>query len=231
MLESLVKIRSLGLIIYPIFSTFIGYHSTVLNLKLVHLLIVQDILVSPDILRSYFACELSACAGACCWEGDFGAPLAEAEIPQIELFARQFRSILSAESRRTIDAVGPVTYYSGMHANGTSLNKNGSCIFMVLDDKGVASCAIENTWSNGSFELRKPISCHLYPIRHKNPANSPFSLLEYDRWDICSPACSNGRSKGIPLFRFSREALTRAFGHEFYETLESAFSDRVDLGD
>ena len=105
---------------------------------------------------------------------------------------------------------------------GTSLVNNGPCAFMTKDVNGAAQCGIEQAWRAGEVDFRKPISCHLYPIRVSKNEIAGFEALNYDRWDICSAACSLGAEYQMPVYQFLKEAIIRKYGTEFYEELDAA---------
>ncbi|MEO0775659.1 MAG: DUF3109 family protein [Bacteroidota bacterium] len=186
------------------------------------MLIIQDVLIHDDVVQEKFLCQLDACQGACCWEGDWGAPLEAEEIPILVELLDRIRPYLTPEGRAVIEEKGPAVYYEEPGEYGTALLDNGACSFLTYNALGIAQCGIEQAYNDGAVDFKKPISCHLYPIRiHTNPEVN-FEALNYDRWDICSAACSNGAKAKLPLYRFAREALIRKYGEEFYEELDAA---------
>ncbi len=186
---------------------------------------IGDILVSDDVVSQQFLCNLDACKGACCWEGDFGAPLDEAELPVLEQIYEAVKSYLLPEGRAAIEANGPYTYFKEPEEYGTTLLENGACAFMVYDSDGVAKCGIEQAYKDGATDFKKPISCHLYPIRVLKNEPAGFEALNYDRWDICSAACEKGQAHQLPVYQFVREAIVRKYGEAFYEQLHAAAID------
>jgi Fe-S-cluster containining protein len=186
------------------------------------MILIGDILISDDLIEEQFLCNLSACKGACCWEGDWGAPLEREELYTLENIYEAVRPFLSDEDIATIEAKGLFTYFEDPKMYGTSLQPDGACVFMVRDDLGVAKCGIEQAYLAGQTDFRKPISCHLYPVRVSKNEENGFEALNYDRWDICSAACELGKEKKLPVFQFVREALIRRYGAEFFEELEAA---------
>jgi hypothetical protein len=188
------------------------------------MIIVRGKLVSPEVLQSYFACELTMCKGACCWEGEFGAPLDEEELDQIETVAPVVYPYLPRTGKALLDAEGPVTYYRERGFHGTTLAANGACVFMIWED-GSAKCSIERAYEDGRTGFRKPVSCHLYPIRIERDDQTGFETLRYDRWDICSPACQTGMRRHIKLLDFVREGLSRKYGEEFFDELQAISAD------
>lgn len=178
---------------------------------------VKDKVVSTDLFTEDFVCNLSACKGACCIEGDAGAPLSEEEVSILEDVLEEVLPFMRKEGIEAVEEQG-VFYLDIDREPVTTLIKGAECAFVVFDANGVAQCAIEKAWEAGKSTFRKPVSCHLYPIRVKQ--FSGFHALAYDRWDLCAEACVLGKSLQVPVFRFLREPLIRAFGEEFYHELE-----------
>lgn len=186
------------------------------------MLIVQNILISDDVIQEQFACNLSACKGACCWEGDYGAPLAEEELPILQQIYSAVAPFLSEEGKAVIAKTGTSYYDEDAEGYTTPLINGGPCVYMTYDAQGVALCGIEQAFFAGHIDFRKPISCHLYPIRVNSNKEGSFQALNYDRWDICSAACTKGKQEKIPVYEFVKEALIRAYGQAFYDELAAA---------
>ena len=186
------------------------------------MLLIQEKFIHLHILTSHFSCQTAICKGSCCTEGDYGAPLEKQEIEQIKSIIPKLLSILSEEERYFIRE-NNFWYWEKENKNlAVSLKPDGSCIFLVKDG-GIAKCGFELMYLKGEINFKKPISCHLYPIRVSKKAEDIFETLEYDRWDICKSACSK---KFKPLIQFCKEAICRKYGESFYEQLEQA---RIDL--
>lgn len=184
------------------------------------MLIIQDKLVNDDVLQSYFACDLNACKGACCWEGDYGAPIENDEIDQIDSNLTSIRQYLDKESNSIIDTEGYSTYYKDINTLGTSLKAKGDCVFLKREN-GVAYCAIEKAYYDGKSDFLKPVSCHLYPVRIDHDPHTGFEILSYHRWHICNAACAKGKKEQIPLHKFIKQGIIRKYGEEFYNELEA----------
>ena len=184
------------------------------------MLIVKDVLVSDEIVEEQFICNLKACKGACCWEGDWGAPLEKPELKILEQIYEHVAPYLSEEGKAVIKEEGLFTYYEEPKEYGTTLLKNGACVYMTYDELGIAKCGIEQAYLAGATDFKKPISCHLYPIRVKANEKTGFEALNYDEWDICSAACELGKKEQLPVYRFVKEALVRKYGEDFYEELD-----------
>ncbi len=188
------------------------------------MIIVQDKLVSDDVVEEQFICNLSACKGACCWEGDAGAPLEDAELKILDEIYPKIKNFLSPAGIAAIEAQGTHQWFSNTENWGTTLIDGGPCAFMSYDESGCAKCGIEQAHKAGVIDFLKPISCHLYPIRVEKNEEIGFEALNYDRWDICSAACTLGQKEQVPVYRFLKEAIIRKYGEDFYEELEGAAS-------
>jgi hypothetical protein len=186
------------------------------------MIIIQGKLVREDVLEEEFACHLEACKGACCWEGDWGAPLEDEELKVLEREYPNIRPFLSEEGQKAIDEHGPYAYYEEPKENGTLLLKNGACAFLSRDENGIARCGIERAFEAGATPFPKPVSCHLYPVRAAQDPQTGLEMLVYDRWDICAAACRKGQKEGVPLHQFVKNGLIRKYGAAWFEELEAA---------
>ena len=186
------------------------------------MIMIEDILISEDIVKEKFACDLSACKGACCIEGDYGAPLSEEEILTMEKLLPEILPYLPESSQKAIKEKGFYTYNKEESVSETNLMPDGACVFMGRDNLGITFCGIQKAYREGKISFYKPVSCHLYPIRVSHNHMNGFQTLNYDRWDICDAACSNGKKKKIKLYAFVKEALIRKYGEDFYEQLDHA---------
>lgn len=178
---------------------------------------IEDKLVSLDIFEKKFVCNLSACKGACCVEGDAGAPLEKNEIDLIERNLSGIKKHMTPEGIKEINDNG-ISYLDRDDIPVTSLVNDKACAFVFYDESNTAKCSIEKAYKEGDSSFLKPLSCHLYPIRVKKMKY--YEALNYDQWDICEPACSNGRDLNVSVFRFLKEPITRAYGENFYKKLE-----------
>lgn len=185
------------------------------------MIIINNVIVQDSVVEERFECELSACKGACCWEGDYGAPLEEEEIETLEQINDILLPYLDEKSQRLLEKEGGIKYFEEPKMFGTNLHKNGACVYLTFSD-GIALCGIEKAWKDGKTDFRKPISCHLYPIRVDKNYVSGFENMQYDEWEICSAACSKGEKNNIRVFEFAKDAIIRKYGLEFYAQLEEA---------
>lgn len=186
------------------------------------MLIIQDILVSDDVVEKNFICNLNACKGACCVAGDSGAPLELDEIPILSQIYEDVKPYLTEEGKAAIEELGLSVYYKKAAEYGTPLIDGGACAFVTFDDKGTALCGIEQAYNDGKVAFKKPISCHLYPIRIEMSKISNFEALNYDKWDICKAACALGEKEQLPVYKFLKEAIIRKYGADFYDELDAA---------
>jgi len=180
------------------------------------MLIVEPAILSDDILEKHFVCDLIKCKGACCVEGDLGAPL---ELEELDILKQELPNILpflTKEGKKVIEKEG---YYledwEGDYS--TTTVKGRECSFAIRDQRGILSCGIEKAWLEGKTTFQKPISCHLYPIRISKYGEN--EALNYHRWQICSDACKKGEELKIPLYQFLKGPLVRKYGEEWYARL------------
>ena len=188
---------------------------------------IDDQLISLEVIEEAFVCDLNACKGACCVEGDAGAPLTDEEVKIIEEEYPKFKSYIRAEGQAAVSKQGT----SVKDSDGewvTPLRDGKECAYTVFDEKRRAMCGIEMAWKEGKTSFIKPISCHLYPIRTKR--YSEFEAVNYERWNICSPACSLGKELKVPVFKFTKDALIRKYGEQWYAGLEEVAEEHYKMG-
>ena len=180
---------------------------------------IDDKIVSIDLLREGFACDLSKCKGICCVEGDSGAPLDIDEVDLLEEEWENYSPYMTEEGRRAVEEQGfMVVDVDGDYT--TPLVDNAACAY-ASEENGITFCAIERAYREGKCGFIKPISCHLYPIRVKRFRNGSVGL-NYHRWAVCSSARECGKRLGVPVYKGLKEPIIRAFGEEFYRQLELA---------
>lgn len=177
---------------------------------------IQDTLVSLDLAERYFCCDLEACKGQCCLDGDAGAPLAEGEADQIRNILSEIWGDLLPAAQREIEENG-VSYTDIEGDEVTSLVEGSNCVFATVDENGCWICAIERAFRQDRIKFYKPVSCHLYPVRLKK--YDSFTAVNYHRWKICKAAEVLGRAKGIRAYQFLEGPLRRRFGDEWYKEL------------
>lgn len=180
---------------------------------------IGSTLVSDDLLTEAFVCDLNACKGACCVEGEYGAPLTQEEADELAHLQDQIAPYLSDKGKATIADQGAwVTGEDGELE--TPLMPTGHCAYVIEDADKKLKCGLETVHQEGVLPFKKPLSCHLYPVRVQQ--YSSFEAVNYHRWDICGAACALGSSLKIKVYVFVKEALVRKFGEEWYAALEKA---------
>ncbi len=180
---------------------------------------IDDTLVSLDVVDANFTCDLEKCKGACCVQGDSGAPLLEEEVTILEKVVPDIYDYLQPEGVETLKANGVFTIDRDDELV-TPLIDGKECAYTVFDERGIARCGIEKAYFDGKTTFRKPVSCHLYPVRIKRYHD--YYAVNYDRWGICSPAIDKGNREKTPVFRFVDQALKRSFGNDWYKHLTRA---------
>ena len=178
---------------------------------------IDDKIVSSDLLRECFACDLSKCKGICCVEGDAGAPLELDEVDLLEEEYENYAPYMTEEGRQEVERQGFMVVDSDGDYT-TPLVNNAECAY-AFSENGVTFCAIERAYREGKCSFLKPISCHLYPIRVKQFSNGSYGL-NYHRWSVCRDAVECGKKIGLPVYNALKEPIIRRFGEEFYKALE-----------
>lgn len=179
------------------------------------MILVGNCIISDDIKDIEFCCNLDACKGACCIEGDAGAPLLKSELDIISENIKDIIPYLNKESVNDIEKHGFYEYdFTGELC--TRLINEKDCVFVVYEGD-TAYCGIEKAFREGKLDFIKPISCHLYPIRVVDYGE--FQALNYHKWEICSPALEKGKDLRLPLYKFLKEPLIRRFGDKWYKEL------------
>lgn len=180
---------------------------------------IDETIISFDVIEEKFVCHLEACQGACCVEGDSGAPLLKEELDIITKLLPQLLPLLPQTSKNVIAQQG--VYYIDVEAEPVISIVNGrECVFAIKQQDGLWSCAIEKLYTEGQTTFQKPISCHLYPVRAQRYMG--FTAVNYHRWNICDCARLQGSKLKVPVYRFLKEPLIRKFGAEWYAKLEIA---------
>jgi hypothetical protein len=180
---------------------------------------VEDKIISLDVFEKHFVCDLNACKGACCIEGDAGAPLLKEEEKILDEIYENVKPYMRKEGISEVENQGIVVY----DADGdltTPLINDRECAF-VIEESGISKCAIEKAYYDKKVDFKKPISCHLFPIRIKEYRD--FDAINYEKIKICKPACECGSKLEVPVYAFLKEPLIRKYGEAWYkELLEAA---------
>ena len=183
---------------------------------------INNTLVSESIIENDFVCNLSACKGACCVEGDAGAPLEPKEIDTIRDNFPLIKKYLNKKSLAEIVKQGLFVEKENGELETPIINGK-ECVYLSFDNQNFAHCSFEKAYNDGLISWKKPISCHLYPVRTKD--FSEFTSVNYDKWSICSDACKLGKELKVPVYKFVKEALVRKFGEKWYFELEQIASN------
>jgi hypothetical protein len=174
-------------------------------------------IVSLDVIESKFCCDLDHCKGACCVDGDSGAPVTTDEADAIERLFPFFKEYLSSGNIAEIERQG----FSLIDQDGdlvTPIVGKNECVFTFLDDKGITLCAIERAYFEKNTGFRKPVSCHLFPIRITEYKR--FDGVNYEKLKICKAGRACGKTNNLPLWKYLQEPLTRNYGEEWYNELK-----------
>jgi len=182
---------------------------------------IGDKIISRDLFENHFICHLEKCEGNCCVFGDSGAPLDKNEADLLDANYEKIKRFMRAEGKMAVSEKGKWVIDSDGD-RVTPLVGREECAYAVFEE-GIARCAIEIAYEEGSVGFQKPVSCHLYPIRISKLKNGV--ALNYHQWSICEPARIFGKNEGVPVFRFLKDPITRVFGIEFYEELELVFQE------
>ena len=186
------------------------------------MIVIDQTIISQDIADKYFVCDIEKCQGACCEEGDLGAPLDEEECGILEDIYDKVAPFITEAGRQAIAAQGQwITDWEGDFSTPTIADKE--CAYAIRNEKGAWACGIEKAYEAGAVEFRKPISCHLYPIRITK--YEEYDALNYNIWDICSPACGFGKKLGVEIYKFLKEPLIRKYGKDWYAALTEAIEN------
>lgn len=182
------------------------------------MIVLQNTVISDDLKDKFFVCNLDKCKGACCVEGDLGAPLEEEELQILADNYEIIKPYLSEAGRQAIAEQG--LYIKDWEDDfSTTTIGNRECAYAIYDDNLTLKCGIEQAYLDGKISWKKPISCHLYPIRITK--YDGFEALNYDKWQICNPACGFGAELGVRVYQFLKEPLIRKYGADWYQELES----------
>jgi hypothetical protein len=180
---------------------------------------IDNILISDSVISEQFVCDLIKCKGGCCVDGDAGAPLENEELQQLNNAYDSVLPYLTKESVNELQKQGKYIYDQefGWVTPTISL---GMCAYGIKDEKGIVKCGIEQAYNDGKTAWKKPVSCHLFPIKIKKVKKTKTDLVNYEpREDLCKAACSLGKKLKVPAYVFLKDALIRKYGSDFYETL------------
>ena len=188
------------------------------------MIVIDNILISDEIVEEQFVCDLIKCKGGCCVDGDAGAPLAEEERQKIDEVLPVVKQYLDQRSLNEIEKQGHYVWNDEFGWVTPAID-GGICVYATRDEKGIVKCGIEQAYRDGKIDWKKPISCHLFPIRIKLSELGNQEYVNYEpREDLCKAACKLGKKLKIPVYQFLKEPLIRKYGADFYEALEQIAS-------
>ncbi|TVQ12033.1 MAG: DUF3109 family protein [Balneolaceae bacterium] len=178
---------------------------------------IGDVLISDDVAKARFACDLGRCKGACCVLGAAGAPLKRSEIPVINKAWKTLRNDVRERAREVVADEGLIRNIE--NAPELNFTDGADCVFVVYEGD-VAFCSIQKAYEEGRFNWPKPVSCHLYPLRITDMGSVKMINYEYIP-SMCGPACDRGGREGIYLSDFLEDALIREFGSVWYKEFQA----------
>ena len=182
---------------------------------------IDNVLISDAIIEEHFVCDLNKCKGGCCVDGDAGAPLEDAELQELNAVYEAVLPYLNIESQQQLEKQGRYLFNPEFGWVTPTIDSK-ICVYGIRDNDGIVKCGIEQAYNDGKIAWRKPISCHLFPIRIKQSRNKKNEYVNYQpREDLCSAACSLGKKLKVPVYVFLKDAIIRKYGLTFYETLEA----------
>ena len=185
------------------------------------MIVINNKLVSDEIIEEQFVCDLNKCKGGCCVDGDAGAPLSKEELVHLNEVYEAVLPYLDEENKKELQRQGRYVY-DDEFGWVTPTIQSKVCVYGLTDPNGIVKCGIEQAYNDGKVSWKKPISCHLFPIRVQLSKNKETEYVNYEpREDLCSAACSLGKKLKVPVYVFLKDALVRKYGIEFYETLDA----------
>lgn len=188
---------------------------------------IDDVLITLDLFEKKFVCDLGACKGACCVEGESGAPLDDGEEAILEEIYPLIEPYLLPNAKKEIEAQGKwVVDVDGDKV--TPIINGRECVYAIFDTDGTCKCAIEQAYNEGVVTFKKPISCHLYPIRISKV--NKMDALNYHKWHVCQPALVLGHKAKVPVYQFLKGPITRKYGEEFFAQMEIIEKELRDEG-
>jgi hypothetical protein len=189
---------------------------------------IDNILVSDEIITEQFICDLNKCKGGCCEDGDAGAPLERDEMDILNEIYETVKPYLTPEGIREIEGRGRYNYDREFGWVTPTIHGK-MCAYGFHDKKGIIKCGIEQAYYDGKTTWKKPISCHLYPIKTSKSKNQDLEYVNYEpREGLCNPACALGKKMKLPVYQFLKESIVRKFGDDFYTALDQIAQDYYD---
>jgi Protein of unknown function (DUF3109) len=186
------------------------------------LIAIDNILVSDEVLSEQFVCDLNKCKGGCCEDGDSGAPLSNEELEHLRDFIGEIKPYLTAEGLKVLEKEG-LYKYDQEFGWVTPTIAGKMCAYGLRDSQGIIKCGIEQAYLDKKISWKKPISCHLFPIKITRSKRQNQEYVNYEpREDLCKAACKLGKQLKVPVYIFLKDSLIRKYGQDFYSALEAA---------
>jgi hypothetical protein len=183
-------------------------------------IVIDHIYISDEVIEEQFVCNLSKCKGGCCIDGDAGAPLSKEEMNEVKEAFALVQPLLTDEGKKVVDEIGYYTYDQEFGWVTPTIS-NGMCAYGLVDEQGIVKCSFEQVYNEGKTKWKKPISCHLYPIKISKSKNTDNEYVNYEPRDpMCNPGCAFGKELKVPVYKFLKEALVRKYGEDVYEVIE-----------
>jgi hypothetical protein len=182
---------------------------------------INNLLISNQVVEEQFVCDLNKCKGGCCEDGDAGAPLDAKELKELDEVFEKVLPYLNIESKKELERQGRYVYDKEFGWVTPTIDSK-VCVYAIKDGNGIIKCGIEQAYNDGKIKWKKPISCHLYPIRVKKSKQGKTEFLNYEpREELCKAGCHLGKKLKVPVYIFLKDALIRKYGEEFYNTLSA----------
>lgn len=188
------------------------------------MIVIDNIYISDEVIEEQFVCDLHKCKGGCCIDGDAGAPLTKEEMNEVKDAYEHVVPLLTDEGKKVVEAQGFYTYDKEFGWVTPTIS-NGMCAYGLVDEQGIVKCSFEQVYNEGKTKWKKPISCHLYPIKISKSKNTENEYVNYEPRDpMCNPGCALGKELKVPVYKFLKESLVRKYGEDVYEVLEQIAS-------
>ena len=189
---------------------------------LCRMIVIDNILISDDVVEKQFVCDLNKCKGGCCEDGDAGAPLDDEELETVLEMYEKIKPYLSPQALAEVEKKGKYVYNKEFGwVTPTLGNDNEICVYGNRGENGIIACAFEQAYYDKVIPWKKPISCHLFPVIAKKGRHGDYNRVNYEpREKLCNPACALGKKLEVPTYQFLKEPLIRKYGEEFYDALD-----------
>jgi hypothetical protein len=185
------------------------------------LIAIDNILISDEVISEQFVCDLNKCKGGCCEDGDSGAPLTTEELELLRNLIEHIKPYISGEGLKVLETEG-LYKYDQEFGWVTPTIGGKMCVYGYRDEQGIIKCGIEQAYLDKKINWKKPISCHLFPVKITKSKRQNQEYVNYEpRQDLCKAACKLGKQLKVPVYAFLKDALIRKYGEDFYSTLEA----------